>query len=184
MNFDETQIVGKNHRQRHSADILIGTKDQPGFFGNQLSLNHKSPNCPFLSATEYVANQDRETIISWAEALGIDQNPDKPFEHLKIEVEDASVDTCLAAIVLVRKLRNTPIPEEWVEYSRLWEAGYTDITGETESSLGALHSALVHVEQQGTINATQQEESIAYANAMIKGTSYIEGLIDLGISPP
>lgn len=183
MLFRGACIVGRRDHRAAGATILIGIVDTPGLKDGRLSLNHKREADEVESATDYISRQSEETIRAWKTALGIGLKPEVPLDGTTIVVEDASVDTCLAIISLLRRLDGQTLPEEWVAYSRLWEQGYTETTGAPETSLGALLSSLVHVELQQGVGAPPEQESEVFGSAIATGVAYIEGLLEQGCSP-
>lgn len=183
MSIEQAQIVDKDDAQSEAGNILIGVEDEPGLCGGQLSLNHKGSSNDCSSATAYVCRQPADVIDAWREALNLGTMSEPDFRHCTIVVEDASVDTCLAAIALERRLKNQTLPDEWITYADLWEQGYTEIAGSPDSSLGALLSSLTHVDLQEDPDASPQHNAERFSRAVTKGTAYINGLFALNCSP-
>ncbi|MGR9400214.1 hypothetical protein ACU8M5_10755 [Rhizobium leguminosarum] len=183
MLFSGATIVGRGDERANAGTILIGIDDTPRLENGRLSLNHKRAASNVSSATEYVCLQTDETVDLWRTTLGLEAPGISPFRGQTIVVEDASVDTCLAAIALAMRLNGETLPQEWGVYAGLWEKGYTEITGLPEQSFGALLSSLVHVELQDDTGTISGDSADAYFRAMTKGAAYAKGLLALGASP-
>ena len=153
MLFSGTTIVAKYDPRGMTAEILVGILDKPGLEESQLSLNHKLPASDdgvkgYPSATAFVADQSDAEIKRWIDLLGLQKQPGQVFQNKTIVVEDASIDTCLSLIMLAKRVAGEEVPRDWVRYAGLWEAGYVDHPVSQSSSLGALLSALAHVDLQ------------------------------------
>ena len=142
-----------------------------------LTLTHKYQKSPFRAGTAFVSAQPADTIALWQKHMGLGQSPSSPYAGIPLVVEDASLDTCLTLIALVRRLNDGSLPEQWVDYACRWEQGDVHTTGVPEHSAGALHSALVHAlfdRDEGIVRVEQ---------ALADGVAYLEGLIDAGVDP-
>jgi hypothetical protein len=174
MLLDGATVLNRYDAKAGNGTLLVGIKDAAGLQDGVLSLNHKDAEASWQSTAEFVAARSRAEIDEWKSALRLGVNADAPYAGQTIVVEDTAPDTCLTLVVLARRLANQDIPLEWVDYSRLWEQGFVDATGEPRCSFGALLSALTHADLQ---------ESASMENPLRSAVAYTRGLVDLGVSP-
>ncbi|WP_316162830.1 hypothetical protein [Bradyrhizobium sp. SZCCHNRI20481] len=172
--------LGRDDSQ-FGAQLKIGLIDDPGLADGVLSINHKSKKLGVRSATEYVATATCEMLRAWRAAIPF--GPDaSPFRGMRIAVEDASPDTCVAIVALGARLAGRSIPSDWVDCIYRWELGFLDGAREPESSFVALASALVHA----AFNRERlrlRDGDVANTFVLRDAVSYARGLIDLKLDP-
>ncbi|MGH6816162.1 MAG: hypothetical protein ACREC6_10690, partial [Hyphomicrobiaceae bacterium] len=160
--------------------LTVGLGDVPGLTpvdgGAMLVISHKGGKSGHRTGAEYVLSQSDGEIARWREELQLGRDG-QPFAGVHIVADDASPDTCLALLALVRRLAGQGLPPVFVDYAARWEAGEVRSTGEPERSWGALHSALVHT------HFDRDRGAIDLAGALEHGISYIEALIAADIDP-
>lgn len=143
--LSETTVVFGRSRPGEPVPrhIEVGIGDRPGLLSGCLSLNHKTSDASFGSATEFVALASEEDLTTWRAAIPFAPGDD-PFAGLTIAVEDASPDTCLALFCLKERLADRTLPAAWVEFASAWEQGFTPQGIPADGMIGALINALTH----------------------------------------
>lgn len=171
----------KADQQLFPKSVWVGTGNTPGltWVDGQpcLVITYNFAGSPHRCTSSYVAQRPDEEIASWRAALGEASVSDDPLAGFTIVARDASPDTCLAVLLLIRRLQGKDTPGAWVDYAVRWSAGDVRSTGKPEQSWGALHSALVHPFFDPPSGSEQITSAIRW------GVQYAASLLDAGADP-
>jgi hypothetical protein len=161
--------------------IEVGIGDRPGLVAGRLSLNHKTPDAQFRSATEFVALASEADLDFWRAAIPFAPGED-PFVGLTIAVEDAAPDTCLALLCLKERLAGRTLPANWIAFASAWEQGYTPQSNGVDGMAGALLNALSHAmfDSEGDTGLTSSAD---FSPILASAVDYAEALVAANTDP-
>lgn len=177
----------KGESERPESKLLEGTnqvvKDRA------IILNHKDRHCPegkeYRSVSELVAEADGQTVTAWRDRL-------REPEHAVLILEDTSLDTCFALLLLGLSLASNNHSKDckcdqkpknkwakWIEYVRAWESGRYLDGEDKKSSVAVLHAALSHSYKPNETNDPADADPVAAEARSAKFTEQFRACMDL-----